>query len=68
MSAKNKKAAKAARRKARLEAPLAEPATQAHGICRGCSKRRQLWLPARICTPCLFDEPLFRTFMENTNV
>lgn len=25
----------------------------AHGICRGCAKRTQLWLPARICTKCL---------------
>lgn len=24
-----------------------------HGVCRGCSKRRQLWLPASICTKCL---------------
>lgn len=24
-----------------------------HGICRGCSKRTQLWLPASICTKCL---------------
>lgn len=69
MSKRNSLAAKAARRKAKAEKPLtdADFATRAHGICRTCFKRRELWLPARLCTPCLQDEPLFQLFMENAN-
>ena len=51
------KATTAAAKRALPKCVNAEPSTPSdevcHGICRSCSKERQLFLPARICGRCI---------------
>lgn len=47
------------RRAARAERKPARSIEHAkHGICRGCSRRRLVILPARLCEPCLLPHML----------
>jgi len=40
------------RHKRRMEAPHRERSVVKHGVCLGCGRRRELFLPAKLCDRC----------------